>query len=233
MRRRKRFVLFEPTQARALYPYPVHHPLDQRSRIHLDALPAAVAATLGDGARGGKGSEACARSFPRLGEARGFEVVLEPGDVLWIPHHWWHYVETTHGDESVDGLVVSLNLWFDFEPRLCAPPLPLRAGLLVELSRHVEVWIGNLVGAHALPRFVACCAIELAACSHPTFWSQADAATASTLPRQWLVARNLLFCELALQWVGWRGLRAFFEDAFPIERYRDLQPRQPTEGAEA
>ena len=40
LRGRKRFVLLEPTQAAGLYPFPMHHPLDQRARVHLDALPA-------------------------------------------------------------------------------------------------------------------------------------------------------------------------------------------------
>ena len=36
---------------------------------------------------------------------------------------------------AVDGLSLSLNLWFDFEPRLHDPPLPLKPGLLLELAR--------------------------------------------------------------------------------------------------
>ena len=39
LRGRKRFVLLDPIQGgSAAYPYPMHHPLDQRSRIHLDEL---------------------------------------------------------------------------------------------------------------------------------------------------------------------------------------------------
>ena len=70
LRGRKRFVLLEPLEAAAVYPFPLHHPLDQRARVHLDALPA--------------GSSA----YSRLGAAHGYEVDLGPGEVLFIPHHW-------------------------------------------------------------------------------------------------------------------------------------------------
>lgn len=32
--------------------------------------------------------------FPRFGEIRGMEVALEPGEVLYIPNYWWHYIES-------------------------------------------------------------------------------------------------------------------------------------------
>lgn len=33
-------------------------------------------------------------SFPRFNEIRGMEVALEPGEVLYIPSFWWHYIES-------------------------------------------------------------------------------------------------------------------------------------------
>ncbi len=41
---------------------------------------------------------------PHLGAARRWEVVLEPGDVLFVPRHWWHDVECLE-------TAVTLNLW--------------------------------------------------------------------------------------------------------------------------
>jgi HSPB1-associated protein 1 len=33
-----------------------------------------------------------------------YVVTLKPGDVLFVPHHWWHYVENV-------GTAVSINSW--------------------------------------------------------------------------------------------------------------------------
>ena len=214
LRGRKRFVLFAPLQAAHLYPFPLHHPLDQRSRIDLDAVAAAA-------------SPSVSASFPRLREARGFEIDLGPGDLLFIPHHWWHYVETTHADDAVDGLSLSLNLWFDFKPRLSSPQLPLSPGLHLELARHVEAWLGSVIGETSLPEFLSCCAVELAAGSDrgdAAAVAAADAATHGRLSQHWLVARNLLLCELATSWIGWKGLRQFFDELLFPERFRGLRP---------
>lgn len=36
---------------------------------------------------------------------RGDEIVLEPGDLLYLPKHWWHFVE------CLDPISLSINLW--------------------------------------------------------------------------------------------------------------------------
>ena len=36
------------------------------------------------------------------------QVVLEPGDILFVPRHWWHYVESV-GEKTT----VSINTWVD------------------------------------------------------------------------------------------------------------------------
>jgi len=40
--------------------------------------------------------------FAELQEA--YVVTLKPGDVLFVPRHWWHYVENV-------GAAVSINSW--------------------------------------------------------------------------------------------------------------------------
>ncbi|KAI1885243.1 hypothetical protein AGOR_G00218160 [Albula goreensis] len=47
--------------------------------------------------------------FPAFSRARAHVVILEPGQVLFVPRHWWHYVE------SVDPITVSINSWIEME----------------------------------------------------------------------------------------------------------------------
>ncbi|XP_028846595.1 HSPB1-associated protein 1 homolog [Denticeps clupeoides] len=47
--------------------------------------------------------------FPGFREARAHVVTLQPGQVLFVPRHWWHYVE------SVDPVTVSINSWMEQE----------------------------------------------------------------------------------------------------------------------
>ena len=129
----------------------------------------------------------------------------------------------------MDGLSLSLNMWFDFEPRLQSPPLPLTEGLLVELSRHVEAWLGVLLHPTDIPGFLRHCATELAAPFDRGTCAAADEANENplSLSRQWLVARNLLFAELATSWVGWSGLRPFFDTLLHPDRFHRLQAVEP------
>ncbi|XP_042350020.1 HSPB1-associated protein 1 homolog [Plectropomus leopardus] len=49
------------------------------------------------------------RRFPKFKGARMHTVTLQPGQVLYVPRHWWHYVD------SVDPLTVSVNSWIELE----------------------------------------------------------------------------------------------------------------------
>ncbi|XP_014856940.1 PREDICTED: HSPB1-associated protein 1 isoform X1 [Poecilia mexicana] len=49
------------------------------------------------------------RKFPQFQGARAHTVTLEPGQVLYVPRHWWHYVE------SIDPITVSVNSWIELE----------------------------------------------------------------------------------------------------------------------
>ncbi|CAL8320321.1 unnamed protein product [Merluccius merluccius] len=55
--------------------------------------------------------------FPAFSRARPHRVTLLPGQVLYVPRHWWHYVE------SLDPVTVSVNTWIeldaDDEARVC------------------------------------------------------------------------------------------------------------------
>ena len=96
-----------------------------------------------------------AKEFPRLANARGFEVVLSPGDTLWLPAWWWHEVTTlgpTEG-EGGDGLVVSTNFWFEIRHHLLPQALPLPPSVRLELARQLEVVICDALDEplHVLP----------------------------------------------------------------------------------
>lgn len=76
IRGRRRIRLFPPEDAAALY----RHPFTVRSYVDLDALDV--------------------DRFPALAFARGYEVVLGPGQTLYMPAGWWHefhYLEAGMG----------------------------------------------------------------------------------------------------------------------------------------
>jgi len=65
---KKRFVLFDQAQSKKLY----RHPFTIRSYVDVDHPDF--------------------NKYPALKEAQGFEVVLEPGETLFIPSGFWHHV---------------------------------------------------------------------------------------------------------------------------------------------
>lgn len=97
----KRLVLFPPSQLYNVYPFPLSahlkHGLKLRS-TYSQVYP----------------DKPDFEAFPRLKEAfqNCYEVVLEPGDVLFIPASWWHEV-TALGD----GMVCSVNRFWSIRPR--------------------------------------------------------------------------------------------------------------------
>uniref|UniRef100_U3EFH4 HSPB1-associated protein 1 n=1 Tax=Callithrix jacchus TaxID=9483 RepID=U3EFH4_CALJA len=49
------------------------------------------------------------KRFPQFQKAQRHMVTLNPGQVLFVPRHWWHYVE------SIDPVTVSINSWIELE----------------------------------------------------------------------------------------------------------------------
>ena len=86
LRGRKHFLLLPPGESFKLCPHPVGHPRDNFSLCDLAAPDTAT--------------------FPAIARARGWVCTLEPGDVLFLPRYWWHYV---HQDEAAE--TASLNFW--------------------------------------------------------------------------------------------------------------------------
>lgn len=87
---RKRWHLFPPEDAAKLYPARI--PYEESSVFsQVDVLRPDLA------------------RFPAFAGARRHVVTLQPGQVLYVPRHWWHYVE------SVDPVTISVNSWIELE----------------------------------------------------------------------------------------------------------------------
>jgi hypothetical protein len=84
----KKFTLFSPDLQHALYVYPKTHPSSRQSQVNID--------------------EPDTRRFPKLeqfGLESGLELVVHPGDVLYLPPFWFHQVESLES-------AISVNTWF-------------------------------------------------------------------------------------------------------------------------
>lgn len=46
--------------------------------------------------------------FPKFKNVKGYETVVEPGDVLYIPIYWWHHVESL----MRGGPTITVNFWY-------------------------------------------------------------------------------------------------------------------------
>ena len=74
---RKRVVLFSPEQSKNLY----HHPYTVASYVDIN--------------------QPDYKKFPALAKVTGHEVILNPGDTIFIPSGFWHYIEYTDGGYSI------------------------------------------------------------------------------------------------------------------------------------
>lgn len=99
VRGQKRVLMFAPEEAAHLRPCPVFELTDTRRRnwSEVDIF-----------------APDCVR-FPELAEAVYDDVVLEAGEMLFIPEHWWHAVSN---DAPV---TVSVNFFFNLTPRRPRP----------------------------------------------------------------------------------------------------------------
>ncbi|TRY84856.1 hypothetical protein DNTS_002292 [Danionella cerebrum] len=87
---RKRWHLFPPDDTACLYPTRI--PYEESSVFsHINVLRPDI------------------DKFPAFVRARAHTVILQPGQVLFVPRHWWHYVE------SVDPVTVSVNSWIEMD----------------------------------------------------------------------------------------------------------------------
>ena len=100
----KKFKLFRPTEWPGLYPYPFLHPSHAQAQVNAT-------------------DEGDVRKFPLVERTKALEVVLEPGDLLYMPPLWFHEVESL-------SVSISVNVWTDSHQtelmeKVFAHPLPL------------------------------------------------------------------------------------------------------------
>ena len=112
---RKKFTLFRPTNWPGLYPYPFLHPSHAQAQVNATD-PKDV------------------RKHPLIGRVDALEVILEPGDLLYMPPLWFHEVESL-------GVSISVNVWTDSQQselmeKLFSLPLPLDTSRLDPSHRH-------------------------------------------------------------------------------------------------
>lgn len=69
-----------------LYTYPVYHPCDRQSMVDL--------------------YKPDFNRFPKLCNLKGYETIVSPGDVLYIPTYWFHHIE------SLNEITMSINFWY-------------------------------------------------------------------------------------------------------------------------
>lgn len=134
----KRFLLFPPEVGHCFYPYPVVHPMDLRARVDL----------------GRPDYEA----YPQLRGALGKGIVadLRPGDLLFLPSHWWHQVQ------SLEDTNISLNFWFHDEGPQGKAGLADAASILfplspageIELARQIELFLADQCGPAGIEGFL-------------------------------------------------------------------------------
>jgi hypothetical protein len=96
---RKRFTLFDPSQATALGFPSYRMPKLTQTELNLDSPDL--------------------RRFPAFASARRVVVDLEPGDALFLPHSWWHHVRAldpavslSHWWLSAGMLLEQRRVWF-------------------------------------------------------------------------------------------------------------------------
>ena len=162
---RKRAILAEPGQYGELYPYPNGHPLAGSSQVNL--------------------SNPDLLRYPGFANAVLWEVVVGPGDVLYLPAYWWHQFEQPFEDsgrgsielESFCGSLhptrsmqdtASVNVW-SYEvtdgPPASVRDARMRTSVLHDhMERAIQHAFKNKVpvlgGQHAIEGVASCCIRE-------------------------------------------------------------------------
>lgn len=83
---RRRYILAHPRSCPSLALYPQKHPLERHTQIDWRSLPEEEYSVL--------------QNFPNFSQSTVNEVVLQPGDVLFLPTYWFHHIVSL-GDYNI------------------------------------------------------------------------------------------------------------------------------------
>lgn len=126
----KRFILFHPDQFKCMYPYPTYHPCDRQSQVDFDNPDY--------------------KRFPKFKDVKGYETVVGPSDVLFLPMYWWHQVESLPDH----GHTISVTFWYKAGP-IGNVVYPLSPQQKVSMMRNLEKMIHQaLNNTDEIPEFM-------------------------------------------------------------------------------
>jgi hypothetical protein len=139
----KEFLVYPPSDGQYLYPNPK---LPNKSLIadpqHLDP-----------------------DRFPLQAKATQYRAVLRPGDMVFVPCHWWHTARALSPSISVGMNIMDSSNWDGFLAELSRPTDPLRrvlnstywtgVGHLLSMLEHVQDRHPSLARSLLLPRLLA------------------------------------------------------------------------------
>jgi histone arginine demethylase JMJD6 len=130
---RKQFVLYSPDQEPFLYPSPAKENLSLINSVDTPDL----------------------NKFPLFAKAMPTTFVLEPGEMLFIPSHWWHTTKMLTPSISISANVVNESNWNELTNFVCRRrPLPIRVPVRAYLNcagawrmardrRHTDAKVNN------------------------------------------------------------------------------------------
>ncbi len=107
----KRITLFAPSQSHLMYPFAWHTPVLNFSQVD-PRRPDLV-------------------RFPRFAEATPIEIEMHAGDMIYLPVHWWHSVESP-------GLSCAISFFWKAKARHWRYPRPA-------LAVHAHAWLSPLM----------------------------------------------------------------------------------------
>lgn len=123
----KKFTMFRPTSWPGLYPYPFLHPSHAQAQVNLSD-PGDI------------------KMFPLTRRLEAYQVILRPGDLLYMPPLWFHHVESL-------SVSISVNVWTDSDQTAIMEEvfaLPLPSNEVQWHGEHLKAVAGSVMMSRAV-----------------------------------------------------------------------------------